>query len=387
MTVEQLTRSLTHILNNYIDNLTFPSAWKTARISTIPKVKEIKSNSDLRSISILPFLSKVYERLVLRQMVNFLSFGPFGIFKESLGAYGKGHSTTTVLLAMRDNILHSVKRGEVTMAILADFSKAFDTVTYETVLKKMQKLGFSKSYLRWVTSYLTERKQFVQIDDKLSSTIEVALGVLQGFILGPVIFNLYVNDFSDSLEASVTSHQYADDTTIYAHSKPANIKQCEDQLQYALDQLSTWSSECNLHLNPDKTKVMLFSTQQLARVHKLDEYPINLHTNGAKLERIKTTRLLGPEIDENLKWNDDILSKISKCYKTLAVIKKLKNLAPFHVRKRLAESLVMSLIDYNDIVCHPIPKYLTKRLQRVKLAAASFVYNHHADMSDVLKLG
>ena len=105
---------------------------------------------------------------------------------------------------------------------------------------------------------------------------------------------------------------------------------------------------------------MLFSTQQLALVHKLDEYPINLHTNSAKLERIKTTRLLGTEIDENLKWNDDILSKISKCYNTLAVIKKLKNLTPFHARKRLAESLVLSLIDFNDIVCHPIPRYLTQ---------------------------
>ena len=109
---------------------------------------------------------------------------------------------------------------------------------------------------------------------------------------GPSSSIFYVNDLSDSLEASVTSHQYADDTTIYAHSKPANIKQCEDQLQHALDQLSTRSSECSLRLNTDKTKVMLFSTQQLARVHKLDEYPINLHTNGAKLERIKATRLL-----------------------------------------------------------------------------------------------
>ena len=103
------------------------------------------------------------------------------------------------------------------MAILADFLKTFDAVAYETVLKKMHKVGFSKSYLRWVTSYLTERKQFVQIDDKLSSTIEVFFGVPQGSILGPVIFNLYVNDLS--------AHQYADDTTIYAHNKPANIKQ------------------------------------------------------------------------------------------------------------------------------------------------------------------
>ena len=74
------------------------------------------------------------------------------------------------------------------MAILADFLKTFDAVAYETVLKKMHKVGFSKSYLRWVTSYLTERKQFVQIDDKLSSTIEVFFSVPQGSILGPVIF-------------------------------------------------------------------------------------------------------------------------------------------------------------------------------------------------------
>ena len=175
----------------------------------------------------------------------------------------------------------------------------------------MHKVGFSKSYLRWVTSYLTERKQFVQIDDKLSSTIEAFFGVPQGSILGPVIFNLYVNDLS--------AHQYADDTTIYAHNKPANIKQWEDQLQHALDQLSTWSSGCNLCLNPDKTKVMLFSTQQLARVHKLDEYPINLHTNGAKLERIKATRLLHrnwwkPEIERWLSIQNIKVLQYSCCY-------------------------------------------------------------------------
>ena len=106
MAAEQLTPLLTHILNNCIDNLTFRSAWKTARISAIPKVKEIKSNSDLRPISILPVLSKEYERLVLRQMVNFLSFGPDGIFKESLGTYRKGHSPPLFFL-LRGTIFYT----------------------------------------------------------------------------------------------------------------------------------------------------------------------------------------------------------------------------------------------------------------------------------------
>ena len=87
---------------------------------------------------------------------------------------------------MRDDIIHAMSKGEVTMAILADFSKAFDTVAYETVLKKLRGQVFSKSFLVWVTNYMTGRKQFVQIDDKKSSPLNVNFGVPQGSILGPV---------------------------------------------------------------------------------------------------------------------------------------------------------------------------------------------------------
>ena len=79
------------------------------------------------------------------------------------------------------------------MAVLADYSKAFDTVAYETVLKKMHSIGFSKDYLTWLISYLTRRQQFVQIDDKVSDYVNDSFGVQQGSILGPVLFNIYVN--------------------------------------------------------------------------------------------------------------------------------------------------------------------------------------------------
>ena len=279
-----------------------------------------------------------------------------------------------------------MKRGEVTMAVLADFSKAFDTVSYGTVLRKLHRHGFSKSFLRWITNYLTGRKQFVQIDDRTSRQIDVTFGVPQGSILGPVLFNLYVNDLSDNL-GPVSSHQYADDTTIYTHGKPDDISTCEKRLQTAIDNLTNWSCKCNLVLNSKKTKVMLFSTPQLSRVHKLDDCCLQLTANGKELERINSTRLLGTEIQQDLSWTKDINSKISSCYNSLSVIKKLKHLAPFHVRKQLAESLVLSKMDYNDVVCHPLPVYLTKRLQRVQLATAGFVLSRYAEMSDILKLG
>ena len=386
LVAEHLASPLTHILNNCIAKSTFPSLWKIARISAIPKEKEIKCNDDLRPISILPTLSKVYERLVLRQMAGYLSRIDGDILKNTSSAYRKGHNTTSVLLAVRDDIIRAMSKGEVTMAVLADFSKAFDTVAYEIVLNKLHKQGFSKSFLKWVTNYMTRRKQFVQIDDKKSSELSVNFGVPQGSILGPVLFNLYVNDLSDGL-GSVKTYQYADDTTIYQHCKPIEIKSCEMQLQQAMDKLSSWSSDCNLNLNSKKTKAMIFSTYQLANSHQLKESQINISVENVPLERTTTTKLLGTYFHENLQWNCDILQKISKCYGTLSAIKKLKNFTPFHVRKQLAESLILSVIDDNDVVCHPVPDYLIKRVQRVQLAAASFVVNHYASISDVLKLG
>lgn len=248
------------------------------------------------------------------------------------------------------------------MAVLADYSKAFDTVDYMVLLKKLHRLGFSKSYLLWLSSYQTGRKQFVQINDKISQEVDVSFGVPQGSILGPVLFNLYVNDSSDGLN-QVTSHQYADDTTLYTHGKPTEIDRYQNQLQSAMDHLSSWSNESNLILNPEKEKAMLFSTPQLARTFNLPDQSVNLTVSGQTLERVSSIRLLGTEFQENSKWNNEINSKIHSCYGCLSVLRKLKNLAPFKVRKQLAETLILSRIDHNDMVSNPIPDYLIKRLQ------------------------
>ena len=386
---DHLASPLTHILNNFISRRMFPSAWKVARISAIPKCSAPKDTKDLRPISILPVLSKIYERLALGQMEQFVSTGPTRVSKDTVCAYRKGHSTTTALLAMKDDIACAMKRGEVTMIVLADFSKAFafDTVAFETVLKKLHALGFSKSFLMWISSYLTGRRQFVQIDEKTSSLLDVTFGVPQGSVLGPVLFNLYVNDLSERLGDFVKCQQYADDTIIYTTDKPAHIKDCERRLQEAVNLLKSWSSECNLSLNPTKTKVMLFSTPQLARFHGLEDHQVNLSVDGIKpLERVSTAKLLGTELHQSLKWNHDINAKISSCYATLSVLRKLKNIAPFHVKKQLAESLILSKLDYNDIVRYPTHDYLIKRLQRVQLAAAGFVCKKFADLHDILKL-
>ena len=135
-----------------------------------------------------------------------------------------------------------MKRGEVTIAVLADFSKAFDTVAPQTMLSKLCKfqsgclisvhrLGFSNTSLEWIISYLVDRKQYVQVDDRSSEHVGITFGVPQGSILGPVLFNLYVNDLPDVLPEEIACHQYADDTTLYRHCKSSALQQCESELQ------------------------------------------------------------------------------------------------------------------------------------------------------------
>ena len=121
-------------------------------------------------------------------------------------------------------------------------------------------------------SYLTDRTQYVQIDDLWSERINVSFGVPQGFILCLLLFNLYINDLTDVLPTEVNCHQYANDITIYGHSKPSELQSCQAEMQAALDKLSTWSSRFNLALHPK----MLLSTPQMSRTHGLDGHSIHL---------------------------------------------------------------------------------------------------------------
>ena len=184
------------------------------------------------------------------------------------------------MLAIQDDILKAMKRGEVTIAVMADFSKAFDTVAYETVLRKFHYMGFSKNDLRWIGSYLTDRRQYVQENDRQSERKKTNRGVPQGSILGPVLFNLHLNDLSEALRSNFNSHLYADDTRIYRHCIPSDLQSNQMEVQAEIDKPTDYSKECNLELNLKKTKVMLLSTAQMARFHRLDEISMNLFACG-----------------------------------------------------------------------------------------------------------
>ena len=150
--------------------------------------------------------------------------------------------------------------------VLADFSKAFDTVNYKIPITKLSVLGFSKPFLRWLNSYLSDRSHSVQIDDRTSESVNVRFGVPQGSILGPMLFNLCVSDLQDHLPFSIGSFQYADDTTIYSSCPAPELQRCAQELNSSRNTVSSWSNNPHLALNLKKTKTMLLSTRQMSRV-------------------------------------------------------------------------------------------------------------------------
>ena len=380
---EYLVSPLVHIINNSIDRNIFPDKWKIARVSPVPKIDQPIKLKDYRPISILPVLSKVYERVILYQLCDFIERN--SVYRPNQSGFRKGHSTTTLLLKLRDDIIEAMSKSEVTLSILIDYSKAFDTIDHSTLIEKLKKLNFSNSSLKIIMSFLSNRQQFIQVNDKISPTQAIHFGVPQGSILGPVLFNLSVTELSDQI--SSYSIQYADDTTVYRRSKIRDILQCINEVETDIETLANWSTNHNLLFNSDKLQYIIFCSSRLASYHKFCmNYSYRICCSKKSIEQKDVVKLLGIHFDKNLTWCDHINQIIKSTHATIRALRNFQRFTPFKVRKSLAEALIMSKITYSIAVFGQIPDYLLNRLQRIQNIAAGYVLNRYASLKDVLEL-
>ena len=329
LAADYIASPLTNIINGFIAKNSFPVVWKIARVSPLPKVVSPTELDHYRPIAILPALSKVYERLILNQIVKYID--QHKILNENVTGFRKGHTTSSVLLRVRDNILKAMNKGEITLIAFADFSRAFDTVDFAVIIKKLHIIGFLHSSLNWILNYLTGRKQLVQVNDRQSKLADILFGVPQGSILGPMLFNLYVNDLQNCFTCSC--FQYADDTTVYRSCTPKNLNQCVQVMSDNINTLETWATESNLLLNENKTKQMLISTRQMSRTHNLRDVTPSLTIKNQLLERVEHFKLLGTYLSEDLKWSHHVKELASSCYGVLSTLRKIRSMTPQHTKK------------------------------------------------------
>jgi retron-type reverse transcriptase len=205
-----------------------------------------------------------------------------------------------MFLEFRDDIQKALNRNEITMSVLIDYSKAFDTINHETLLKKLVNLNFSKSSIKIIMSYLANRHQYTQIDDAVSCRLPMYFGVPQGSILGPVLFNIYVANLPSTIKSD--SIQYADDATVYKSCKKTHIIPTVRQLETDISSLCKWSSNNGLIFNRDKLKYM-FSTK---RGDQTTDKSFLIRSGEKSIPQESTVKLLGLIFDKHLTWSEQI---------------------------------------------------------------------------------
>lgn len=197
---------ITNLINGSFSHNTFPNDWKMADVIPIQKSGDYEDPANTRPVSLLPIVSKVCERSALSQFRDFLDSN--GIIHHSQSGNRKLHSTETALLHYTDELLKNMDAKKISVIVLLDMSKAFDSIRHGLLINKLHKLGVSFAACSWFLSYLSQRMQVVKIEDSLSEPLPLKAGIPQGSILGPVLFTLYVKDpsmyvciFSGSLNA------------------------------------------------------------------------------------------------------------------------------------------------------------------------------------------
>ena len=233
---------------------------KIAKVTPFYKSGKKNLMTNYRPISILSCFSKILKRIMYNRLYSYLNDNSL-FFQKQFG-FREGHSTSHALIDLINSINDSFNQNKYTLSIFIDLSKAFDTLDHNILLKKLSLYGIRNNSLKWFSSYLSNRKQFIQAGDIKTSYEDIIYGVPQGSILGPLLFIIYVNDLSD-VSKILEPIMFADDTNLFFTHK--NIKELFQTVNSELDKAFQWFNANKLSLNKDKLNT-LFSTKLMKKI-------------------------------------------------------------------------------------------------------------------------
>ena len=368
--IEHSVYAFTNIINTSILYKKFPTRWKNALVKPLPKNNNPTCISDYRPISLLPTFSKVIEKLIAKQMLEYLKDTNY--FDNLQSAYKPSHSTTTALLNVTDDIYECLENSELVFLVLLDYSKAFDCANHRLILAKLKAAGFRDDSLQWIFSYLNGRQQKVSTNLGESSWSEVLNGVPQGSVLGPLLFTVLVSDLRDAIKRG-RYHMYADDTQLYYSCKCEDANATIRDINYDLDRISKYSKTNCLKLNAEKSKfIIIGSRQNLKKLKNIQLDPIKIDNNV--IEREYEARNLGVTVDEELTWIRHVNLSIAKGYGKLKQAFRFKNFLNESSKFKLTETYILSQFNYGDIILQNLTEQLQNKIQKIQNSCIRFTF-------------
>lgn len=358
---ELLARFLVQLYSKSLETSCLPLEWLVARVKPIFKKGSVTDYCNYRPISLTCTVCKVLEHVIAKHLNDFLDNN--NLLTNVQHGFRRGFSTATQLVVTVHEMAQVLDEGGQIDAVLIDFSKAFDRVPHSKLITKMKNLGIPSQVVNWVISYLTGRKQYVEIDGACSRFLDVFSGVPQGSVLAPVLFNIYINDLGQIVKPPLRLKLFADDCIIFSH-----IVSAADQhvLNHALHAITEWCNKWDMLINLDKTVHMCISNKNKSHfMYSLGNYQI---------KQVEEHKYLGLTLTSRLNWSTHINNICSSARKKLGFLKHKLGDAPSSLRLIAYKSIVRPTLEYGSIVWDPHTITNKEKLEKIQRLAARFIY-------------
>ena len=369
MCAHEIADPLSEIINFSLKHGTFVDSAKISICTPVYKNPANGSRQNIplyRPLNICTSFSKILERYNLNSMIDHTN----KILSKHITAYRKGHSCQQVLLKLTEDWRKLLDENKIAAGVLMDLSKAFDCLPHELLIAKLHAYGFSENTLSTLYSYLKKRKQAVNINGVWSEFLEILSGVPQGSILGPILFNIFINDFIYHIENTPTDvYNFADDNTLTAFAE--RINDIKIKLEHGGSEALKWLEANNMIANPDKFKFIVVKKPS----QKLEDITINIGDH--KINSSTNVDLLGLNIDEHLNFRNQIKNMCSKAGAKLNAIKRLTNSLKQCDRKLLVNAHVISQFNYSSIVWHCCGLTEIHKMEKLHERCIRFIYDEY----------
>ena len=305
---------ISSMINIAFSSGSFPNCLKTAYITPIHKKGDRNIATNFRPISVLPLLSKIFERCFEARLSNFLT--NFDIISKNQFGFMKGLTTEHAILKFTESAYSALNAREHVIAVFIDFQKAFDLVSHDILIRKLEAYGIRGNASKLVRSFISDRINYVKVNGEVSSGKVQTIGLPQGSCISPTLFKIFINDlpnFSNICETFL----FADDTTFIFKNKSYEnlISTCNSQLEL----FDSWC-QCNrLSINVSKSNALLISN----RISPSENPQIFLCNQ--LIEFKDQVSFLGVVVDRNLKFSSHISYSCNKMSKSIGIFYKLKN--------------------------------------------------------------
>lgn len=373
---ELIVHPITLLINQSLMTNTFPTNLKIAKIMPLLKKPNVFTPDNFRPISLLPCISKIIEKCVFQQIFNY--FEQNKLLYGSQYGYRKNHSTESACLELVDKLYKQLDDNQSPFCVFIDLSKAFDTINHKILLAKLRYYGLDPNAISWFDSYLSNRKQFVEVDGYRSETKYIRTGVPQGSTLGPLLFIIYMNDINEASDV-LRSILFADDTSLNSTLSifpSADPREMSSKINIELMKVIDWLRANKLSLNAKKTKFMQFRFSQ-KNPNSLPK--IKLKMGGTVIEKVETFNFLGLTISETLSWNDHIDKIRTKISKITGVMNRIKHQVSSKILLTIYNSLILSHLHYG-ILCWGFSGHkLFKSQKKAIRVVCKEKYNAHTD--------